>query len=157
MPIKIYTSYFGNLKKVTTNNIFPVGIARFAPRWSPVYSDKRVAPSGNMLNARKCGGTVEGFYAEYKTILNDLNANDLVATWEIASEGKDIALCCYEKVTDDCHRHYLARWLMENLKGNVRINEFGYPDNKGVIKAFGWKPEHDSYTPQPLNLFGESI
>lgn len=30
------------------------------------------------------------------------------------SGGKDIALICYEKPTDFCHRHLVAEWLTTN-------------------------------------------
>ena len=32
---------------------------------------------------------------------------------------KDIALCCYEKPTDFCHRHLVAEWLNNNTDENI--------------------------------------
>ena len=39
------------------------------------------------------------------------------------SGGRDIALCCFEKPDDFCHRHLLADWLNEKL--NLGVEEFG--------------------------------
>ena len=44
------------------------------------------------------------------------------------SGGKDVALCCYEKPGDFCHRHILAKWITENT--GIEITEFGVVEKK---------------------------
>ena len=52
-------------------------------------------------------------------VTDNLNANLVVndlkqMVQEKYCEGKDIALVCYEKSEDFCHRHLVAKWLKEN-------------------------------------------
>ena len=47
---------------------------------------------------------------------------------EQASGGQDVALCCYEKPEEFCHRHILADWIKEKL--GVEISEYGYTPKK---------------------------
>jgi hypothetical protein len=137
MPIKIYTSYFANLRKLDSNTV-PIGISRFPPKWYGGDVDKRLAPTASMLAAGKAHNWDKAgqlvFYDEYDTILKSLSANALVQQWEEMSGGKNIALICFEKPSDSCHRHYLAKFLMNVL--NIKIEEFGYPDNNGVQKPY---------------------
>jgi len=59
------------------------------------------------------------YYIEHfqKEVLDGLDAttvnkelNNLVPN----INGKDIALICYEKPSDFCHRHLVAEWLKQN-------------------------------------------
>jgi hypothetical protein len=42
-------------------------------------------------------------------VIDDLNM--LILKDGINCKGKDIALVCYEKPEDFCHRHLVAEWL----------------------------------------------
>jgi hypothetical protein len=152
--MKIYTSYFANLTKLRNAGIVPIGISRFPPKWYNGDMDKRLAPTDSMLAAGKAHNwDREGqlyFYAEYDDILKQYRAKDLVQRWEILSGGKDFALVCFEKPSDSCHRHYLAKFLMDVL--NIKIEEFGYPDNLGVCKPFS-RFEAPAGIKEPLSLF----
>ena len=51
--------------------------------------------------------------------LNKLNATDVVLDFSRICYGynvgeNDIALICYEKPTDFCHRHLVSDWLNKN-------------------------------------------
>ncbi len=118
--MKIYTSYFGNLRKLYANGIVPIGIARGVPKFFYGQTVFEVAPYSWMLS-----GSVsreEYIDAYFNKVLCHVDANNLVNRLREISKGKDIALCCYEKPTDFCHRHLLAEWLTNKL--GIEVKEF---------------------------------
>lgn len=131
--MKIYTSYFANMSKLSKEGVMPICIARYAPRWysGPQYLD--VAPTGYMLSAA-CNH--EEYLKKYDDILKRLVPADVVRSIERISQGRDVALCCYEKPGDFCHRHLLADWLTKN----------GYE-----VKE--WESKEEKAKAQQLSLF----
>lgn len=109
--MKIYTSYFSNMKAFCKMGIVPVSIARFSPRWYSGLRYTEVAPYSYMLGD-KCSR--EEYIERYNTILSHFSPSEVVKKLESLSQGKDVALCCYEKPSDFCHRHLLAEWLSKN-------------------------------------------
>lgn len=109
--MKIYTSYFANIRNLQKEGIVAISIARYSPKWyyGPRYTN--VAPSGWMISGQ-CSH--EEYLKKYDEILSCLDANEVVNTIKGISQGKDVALCCYEKPGDFCHRHLLADWLNRN-------------------------------------------
>ena len=52
-----------------------------------------------------------------------LNANRVLEELKALSGGaENIALVCYEKPEDFCHRHLVANWFREN---GIQIKEWG--------------------------------
>ena len=47
-------------------------------------------------------------------VLSVLNPTQVVADLTAMAAGRDVALICYEKPTDFCHRHLVAEWLQKN-------------------------------------------
>ena len=47
--MKIYTSYFGNLKNLKKNHIIPIGVCRFPPKWFDGPNLISIAPSKDIL------------------------------------------------------------------------------------------------------------
>lgn len=131
--MKIYTSYFANSRALNKAGIMQVSIARYSPKWfyGPRYTD--VAPTGYMLSS-VCSH--EEYLRMYDEILKKLNPQTVVAAVEKIAQGRDVALCCYEKPGDFCHRHLLSEWLRKN----------GYE-----VKE--WKPEDKNGQTQQLSLF----
>lgn len=107
----IYTSYFANLSKLRKEGIVPICIARYAPRWYEGLRYLVVAPTSYMLSS-SCSH--EEYLKKYDEILNRLNPSDVVKAITSLSVGRDVALCCYEKPGDFCHRHLLSEWLRKN-------------------------------------------
>ena len=131
--MKIFTSYFANLKNLSKEGILAISIARYSPRWynGPRYTN--VAPIGWMLSGN-CSH--EEYLRKYDEILSHLNANEVVNAIKAISQGRDVALCCYEKPGDFCHRHLLADWL-----------------NKNGFNVKEWEPKEDKEKAQQLSLF----
>ena len=65
----------------------------------------------------------ERYYVEHfvRCLRYSLNQNDVVEDLFELAENSDIALVCYEKTGDFCHRHLVASWLME---ANFDVIEF---------------------------------
>ena len=125
--MRIYTSYFGNSKKLPQAGIKVIGIAFYRPRWFYGISLKQVAPTKSILFAKD--ETQEDYIRRYKAeVLAPQDMRQFLKAVEAASGGQDVALCCYEKPEDFCHRHILAEWIKE--KTGVEIKEYGYVEKK---------------------------
>lgn len=125
--MRIYTSYFGNSKKLQQAGIKVIGISLYPPRWFNGISLKQVAPTKSILFAN--GQTQEEYTRRYRSeVLSRQDMQLFLKTVEQASGGQDVALCCYEKPEDFCHRHILADWIKEKL--GVEISEYGYTPKK---------------------------
>ncbi len=119
--MKIYTSYFGNVKKLEKENVVPISIALYSPRWRKWNRLPEAAPKKFMLSEDL---SIEEYIEAYnKEILSKIDLDDFLKMIKIMSGGKDVALLCYEKPGDFCHRHLLAKWLTE--KTGIKIEEFG--------------------------------
>lgn len=115
----IYTTYFGNLKKLP-KNIIPISICGKAPNWWTGLQYKKLAPKYQFFMEWKKNKD-NSYYIEHynEEVLNGLQASEVVADLKHLCDKSmysdcDIALVCYEKPEDFCHRHLVANWLEEN-------------------------------------------
>ena len=136
--MKVYTSYFANSKKLAAAGVKVIGVALYPPKWFYGYTVRYVAPTPSILFAK--GQTHEQYTERYKReVLARVNPQQLMAELQRIGQGQDVALCCFEKPGDFCHRHILAEWLSE--KTGEDIKEWGVPD----------KPQQPQ--PEELSLF----
>ena len=131
--MKIYTSYFANSKNLAREGIMMISIARYSPKWYDGLRYTVVAPTSYMLSAA-CSH--EEYVRRYKDILSHFNADSIVNAITTMSKGVDVALCCYEKPGEFCHRHLLAEWLTKN---GHEVKE--------------WEPAQKKVDAQQLTLF----
>lgn len=125
--MEIYTSYYGNIKKLSREGIIPVGISLGIPKWFHGHVLKYLAPTYYILNLEE-----QKYIPAYLDHLENIDMNRLRDDLSIISNsagGKDIALLCYEKPEEFCHRRLFAEWLKE--KTGYEIKEFGYTEKKG--------------------------
>lgn len=115
----IYTSYFAKLKSLP-DNIIPISICGKAPDWYKGLQYKKLAPKYGFFMEWKQNHDNE-FYIEHfkKEVLDNLTILQVVRDLldmqiNVNMAQKQIALICYEKPTDFCHRHLVADWLNEN-------------------------------------------
>jgi uncharacterized protein YeaO (DUF488 family) len=107
----IYTTYFAKLKKLP-ENVVPIAICRYVPKGLNCYRYFELAPNPDTLLDYKHTGDIEKFTKDYKEqILARLDPCGLVDDLMKLIGNKNIALGCYEKSTDFCHRHLVADWL----------------------------------------------
>lgn len=106
------TSYFANLKNIKN----PVSISRYPPKWYTGPQYKLLAPSDQILKACKLNQITDEEYTKRfnEEILKPLSAEkvhkDLVSKF-----GEDVALLCFEKPGDFCHRRLVADWFKAEL------------------------------------------
>lgn len=112
----IYTSYFGNMRKLS--GITPVSIARMTPRQIKIAEYKALAPRYEMLRMN-----MSDYLVEYQKILHSLNPEKVLQELQAIGNGKPIALLCYEKPHEFCHRHLVSEWLSYSLSATVE--EYG--------------------------------
>ena len=134
--MKIYTSYFAKAAILRKAGIVPIGVALWPPRFFRGISMKQVAPRRYMLDDRL---TDEEYIRMYRNdVLRLVDARSFIQALERASRGMDVALCCFEKPGDFCHRHILAKWLNEQT--GIEVSEFGVAESKQETP----KPEQQS-------------
>lgn len=116
----IYTSYFAKLKELENHNIIPISICGKAPDWYKGLQYKKLAPKYGFFMEWKRNHDNE-YYIEHfqKEVLDGLDATEVILDFSRMAYGfnageNDIALICYEKPSDFCHRHLLAEWLNQN-------------------------------------------
>lgn len=134
--MKIYTSYFAKAAILRKAGIVPIGVALWPPRFFRGISMKQVAPRRYMLDDRL---TDEEYIRMYRNdVLRLVDARYFIQDLERASRGMDVALCCFEKPGDFCHRHILAKWLNEQT--GIEVSEFGVAESRQETL----KPEQQS-------------
>lgn len=126
--MKIYTSYFGNIRRLNESGIFAICVAIGKPRYLNLPQMINVAPTRYMLSDA-C--SYEEYLKLYDQILARQNAYQVVKQIESLSGGRDVALCCYEKPGDFCHRHILAKWITDNT--GIEVKEFGIVEKKEPV------------------------
>lgn len=138
--IKLYTSYFGKLSALKSVGIIPICIARGIPKFynGPVLQS--VAPYSWMLSDRV--SREEYIDAYFNKVLVGVDPQKFLHQCSAISGGHDVALLCYEKPSDFCHRHLLAEWL--ESKTGIRVTEFG-------VSGEPWKVK--KIKTEQLNLF----
>lgn len=123
--MKIYTSYFANGAKLQKVGITIIGIALYPPKWFCGPSIKYVSPSWDILhNSKSEDEYVQRFNSE---ILAHRDPKVFLSNIEKMSKGKDVALCCFEKPDEFCHRHLVAKWMNEQL--GLGVEEYGISHN----------------------------
>lgn len=129
---RVFTSYWGNLGTLERFDVFPVSVARFAPRG--IKGERygkliALAPTPEMLKGVKSGKMdAKGFDEAYDRILSDSNPHELYEEALKLGGGLDVALMCYEHPSDRCHRFQASTWLNDQLEltGDKQVVEFAY-------------------------------
>lgn len=117
----IYTTYFANLRHLPAS-IVPIAICSKVPSFYHGLHYKKLAPKYDFFMRWKETGDNEYYIRCFKqqvlqSLLPDQVASDLMKM----SGGRDVALVCYEKPGDFCHRFLVADWLKA---GGYTVEEF---------------------------------
>ena len=116
----IYTSYFAKIKELERNNIIPISICGKAPDWYKGLQYKKLAPKYGFFMEWKKNHDNDYYVEHFKSeVLDYLDAINVILDFSRLSYGfnvgeNNIALICYEKPSDFCHRHLVAEWLNQN-------------------------------------------
>ena len=109
----IYTSYYAKMKKLHEAGITPVAISRGVPRGFSGPRIKELAPTWAMLKMSD-----EDYEKNYEKLLQSVDRCAIIKALE---EFGDVALLCWEKDINQCHRKRVAEWLRE---GGCEVEEF---------------------------------
>lgn len=125
----IYTTYFAQLKNLP-QNVFPVSICGKAPEWYKGAQYKKLAPKYGFFMEWKQNHDNDYYISHFNSevldtltptvVLNELQLKlpeDVRAKMDTPVQINNdwhIALVCYEKPNDFCHRHLVAKWLQSN-------------------------------------------
>lgn len=144
-----YTTYFGYLRHIKdTDHIIPISIASKPPKWWDGLEYKKLAPSYDCLMKYKTTEDMVAYIKQYyEEILKPLNPDETLCElirllprrhqlcidmvncplWD--NPHIHIALVCYEKLEDFCHRHIDRVWFN---KYGIQCNEL-CPDNRNCF------------------------
>lgn len=110
----LYTSYFAQLKNLP-EDIVPISICGKAPEWYTGLQYKKLAPKYGFFMDWKRNNDNDYYIKCYnEEVLNQLTVNNVIKDLKSLVGNKSIALICYEKPFDFCHRHLVAKWFTEN-------------------------------------------
>ena len=114
------------MKKLDDHKVVTVGISRWPASWHSGFNLKYVAPSEDLLRRYKSGVTdKEGYIREFKQMLETRDRERFVYNLKKIVEMYDgyesVALVCFERPGQFCHRHLVAEWLEE---GGYMVEEF---------------------------------
>lgn len=125
----IYTTYFSYLRNLPPN-IIPVSICGKAPEWYHGLQYKKLAPKYYFFMEWKKTHDNEYYIKHFNDeVLALLSITKVLTELQCAipedikikmqspfytSQEWHIALVCYEKPEEFCHRHLVSKWLYEN-------------------------------------------
>lgn len=111
----LYTTYFAQLRKLP-KNITPIAICGKAPDWYDGLQYKVLAPKWGFFSEWKKTRDNHYYVQHFNDeVLAGLDAKEVYAKLvEMAGGNTEIALVCYEKPEDFCHRHLVRNWFSEN-------------------------------------------
>lgn len=127
----IYTTYFSKLNKLPPD-IIPISICGKAPDGYNGLQYKKLAPKYSFFAEWKKTKDNDMYIREFNTqVLNKLCPTyTRYELFNLAGQlnpfCKDIALVCYEKPSDFCHRHLVAQWFKDN---GIECEEFIYENS----------------------------
>ena len=128
----LFTCYFAKIKDLP-KDVLPISISGKAPEWYNGLEYKKLAPKYKFFKKWKCDHDDEKYIKSYHeqvlgmtnvlSVLRDLKELVIKARVNDDIDYKHIALICYEKPSDFCHRHIDAEWLTQN---GVKCKEYEF-------------------------------
>lgn len=122
----IYTTYFDKLNSLP-KNVLPISICGKAPVWYTGLQYKKLAPKYDFFmdwqRTHNNDTYIKCFNAQ---VLNNIDAIKLSQELiDIMNQSgcEHVALVCYEKPPDFCHRHLVSAWFNSN---NIECEEYKY-------------------------------
>ena len=119
--MEVYTGQFSKMSQYLAAGLVVCSIARWDPKDYTGCVLKELAPSEELLKGYQAGQiSIAEFTLKFKDQLEQLDSLEIRAKLEIMSgDSKGIVLCCYEPMTQFCHRHLVASYLTVVLGQSV--------------------------------------
>lgn len=120
--IQIHTSNYSKARKLDKSKYLFVSISIYPPKgWSGLNAPE-LAPTHELLKAYHNGMSESDYEREYRKQISHLkNIRSQFESMAQKANGRDIALLCYEKVGEFCHRFILSDIIYEEY--GYRITE----------------------------------
>lgn len=125
----VYTTYFAQLRNLP-DNVIPISICAKVPQWYSGIQYKRLAPKYEFFMEWKRNHDNDYYIEHFSSeVLEPLDVRRVMSELQVAlpnevkvqmqtpfwtSKDWHVALVCYEKPSDFCHRHLVADWLRQN-------------------------------------------
>lgn len=107
----IYTSYFAKLKSLP-DDVVPIAICGKPPIWYTGFAYKKLAPKyGFFMKWKETHDNDYYIKCFTEQVLDKLNPQQVYIELCELVNSSNIALICFEKPSDFCHRHLVADWL----------------------------------------------
>lgn len=132
--MEIYTSYFAKVRKLPAD-IIPIAICGgIPPYWSGKWY-KKIVPKPKFFTEWKQTHDNDFYIRNFNAeVLADKDPDQVVAELKSCADGAEkIALICYEKPGDFCHRHLVADWL--NATGKYDVKEWEEPQEQKEVQS----------------------
>ena len=111
--MKIYTSYYAKCRRIP-HTITRISIAGKAPAGYRGIEYKVLAPKKEFFMKWKENHNNDYYIKCFnEQVLDKLDPMRVYQELCSLAKSDDIALICYEKPSDFCHRHLVADWLIE--------------------------------------------
>jgi hypothetical protein len=128
--MKIWTSYYSITKGLIKANLKPIGISLYPPQWFLMSGQKNfemLAPSREIFAIKS-----EAMYAlRFNEYLETLDAANIFEALGDLAKGNDMALLCFEKPGEFCHRHLVSKWLERELA--ISVKEWPFHGHKTTL------------------------
>lgn len=113
--MNIYTTYFANIRNLPPD-VIPISVALYPPKGYSGLTYPPLFPTPEILKLAKSGNLPpEKYIPLYRhQVLDHLDLQKVIQDLQNMSHDKDIALICYEKPSDFCHRHVISHWMNIN-------------------------------------------
>ncbi len=108
--MKLYTTYFAKTLCLPSY-VVPVSVALWPPAGWKGACLRDVAPNADILRRYKQNSDWEEYTRLYNDLLSRLDPAEIVGKLQELAGGRDVALVCFEKFPNPCHRYLLAKWL----------------------------------------------
>lgn len=133
---RLVTSYFAKITQLTKDGYGLLGIVQYPPLFYTGWNNEKLAPSPDLLQRYKSGYVSSSEYViEYEEVLAELDPRSTYRQClnHLGENGK-VALLCFEKAGDFCHRRLVAKWFEKKLGIEVPEYDFEPVKTKGLFK-----------------------
>ena len=132
MENKIYTSFFANVRNLSSREFFLVCIRGDYPDWYNGFAYKPLVPRKWWFEWKslKKKTPAQYYYADYfyrkkyqETNLSKTTPERVISELKMLANGRKIVLICGEVPPEFCHRRIVDSWLSEN---GFEVEELDY-------------------------------
>lgn len=135
----IFTSYYGQLRNLAKSGITPIAISRSVPAGFAGRRIMELTPTWAMLKMSDAD-----YDRCFEEMLTKVDRDALVKSFD----GQNVALMCWEKDINDCHRKRVGEWLRE---GGYEVEEFGVKKETAPVKKE--EPKDDPVIQRQVSIF----